>query len=121
MSTFFRAALEQNITPKRCGAMDLSFGKSMPQGLEKTFGGDILPSSHNIKVLKAKEFCILEKSSQGYIKKLNKQVNVEDIGKVGTLGQGAIKMAAVMFQMVLEKGINMGWDEFLLQSNLLVG
>lgn len=39
---------------------------------------------------------------------------------MGPLGQGAIKMPAVMFQMVLEKGIDEGWGEFSLQSKLLV-
>lgn len=101
--------------------MALSFEKSMPQGLEKIFGRNILPSSHDIQVSKGKEFCILEKSSQGCNKELNEQVDLEDIGRVRTLGQGAIKMAAVMFQMLLEKGINKGRVEFLLQSKLLVG
>lgn len=93
----------------------------MPRGLEKIFGRNILPSSHDIQVSKGKEFCILEKSSQGCNKELNDQVDLEDIGRVRTLGQGKIKMAAVTFQIVLEKGINKARDEFSLQSRLLVG
>jgi len=81
MSVLFREAPEQNITPKRCEAMATAFEKNTPQGLEKIFARGILPSRYDLKVLKAKEFCILEKSSQNCVKKLNKQ-DLEDKGRV---------------------------------------